>query len=142
MLFAADLMLLGWGLNSYEMSKYHKRGYKKNAKRNVGTELEGMLFALEMLLDITNDVLDKTRNENLYLTAQNRYLSDLLKEMTARVCRQGDEIERQKEEITLLKRKLSEQQQASQPDKKYKDSIGSDYDKLDFIDNDDVEAIE
>lgn len=124
------------------MSKYHKRGYKKNAKRNVGTELEGMLFALEMLLDITNDVLDKTRNENLYLTAQNRYLSDLLKEMTARVCRQGDEIERQKEEITLLKRKLSEQQQASQPDKKYKDSIGSDYDKLDFIDDDDVEAIE
>lgn len=124
------------------MSKYHKRGYKKNAKRNVGTELEGMLFAIEMLLDITNDVLDKTRNENLYLTAQNRYLSDLLKEMTARVCRQGDEIERQKEEITLLKRKLSEQQQASQPDKKYKDSIGSDYDKLDFIDDDDVEAIE
>ena len=101
-----------------------------------------MLFALEMLLDITNDVLDKTRNENLYLTAQNRYLSDLLKEMTARVCRKGDEIERQKEEITLLKRKLSEQQQASQPDKKYKDSIGSDYDKLDFIDDDDVEAIE
>lgn len=124
------------------MSKYHKRGYKKNAKRNVGTELDGMIFALEMLLDITNDVLDKTRNENLYLTAQNRYLSDLLKEMTARVCRQGDEIERQKEEITLLKRKSSEHQQASQPDKKYKDSIGSDYDKLDFIDDDDVEAIE
>ena len=67
------------------MSKYHKIGYKKNAKRNVGTELEGMLFAIEMLLDITNDVLDKTRNENLYLTAQNRYLSDLLKEITARV---------------------------------------------------------
>ena len=124
------------------MSKYHKRGYKKNAKRNVGTELEGMLFAIEMLLDITNDVLDKTRNENLYLTAQNRYLSDLLKEMTARVCRQCDKIERQKEEIILLKRKLSEQQTASQPDKKDTDSIGSDYDKLDFIDDDDVEAIE
>ena len=32
------------------MSKYRKIGYKKNTKRNVGAELEGMLFALETLL--------------------------------------------------------------------------------------------
>ena len=124
------------------MSKYHKRGYKKNAKRNVGTELEGILLSVEMLLDIANDVLDKTRNENLYLSAQNKILSDRLKETALRMCRQCDKIERQKEEIILLKRKLSEQQTASQPDKKDTDSIGSDYDKLDFIDDDDVEAIE
>ena len=45
------------------MSKYRNRGYKKNTKRNVGAELEGILLSVEMLLDIANDVLDKTRNE-------------------------------------------------------------------------------
>lgn len=39
------------------MSKYRKRGYKKNTKRNVGAELEGMLFALETLLDITDRLI-------------------------------------------------------------------------------------
>lgn len=87
------------------MSKYRKRGYKKNTKRNVGAELEGMLFALETLLGITNGVLDETRNENLYLTARNKRLSDMLKELNICVCRQGEQIERQKEEIVRLKRK-------------------------------------
>ena len=101
------------------MSKYRKRGYKKNTKRNVGAELEGMLFALETLLDITNGVLDETRKENLYLTARNKRLSDMLKELNICVCRQ-----------------------ASQPAKTDKEVTDSDTDKLDFIDDDDVENIE
>ena len=124
------------------MSKYRKRGYKKNTKRNVSAELEGMLFALETLLDITNGVLDETRNENLYLTARNKRLSDMLKELNICVCRQGEQIERQKEEIVRLKRKISEMQAASQPEKTNKEVTDSDYDKLDFIDDDDVENIE
>ena len=124
------------------MSKYRKRGNKKNTKRNVGAELEGMLFALETLLDITNGVLDETRNENLYLTARNKRLSDMLKELNICVCRQGEQIERQKEEIVRLKRKISEMQAASQPEKTNKVVTDSDYDKLDFIDDDDVENIE
>ena len=124
------------------MSKYRKRGYKKNTKRNVSAELEGMLFALETLLDITNGVLDETRNENLYLTARNKRLSDMLKELNICVCRQGEQIERQKEEIVRLKRKISEMQAASQPEKTNKVVTDSDYDKLDFIDDDDVENIE
>ena len=123
------------------MSKYRNRGYKKNTKRNVGAELEGMLFALETLLDITNGVLDETRNENLYLTARNKRLSDMLKELNICVCRQGEQIERQKEEIVRLKRKISEMQAASKPEKTNKVVTDSDYDKLDFID-DDVENIE
>ena len=123
------------------MSKYRKRGNKKNTKRNVGAELEGMLFALETLLDITNGVLDETRNENLYLTARNKRLSDMLKELNICVCRQGEQIERQKEEIVRLKRKISEMQAASKPEKTNKVVTDSDYDKLDFID-DDVENIE
>ena len=97
------------------MSKYRNRGYKKNTKRNVGAELEGMLFALETLLDITIGVLDETRNENLYLTARDKRLSDMLKELNICVCRQGEQIERQKKEIVRLKRKISEMQAASQP---------------------------
>lgn len=124
------------------MSKYCKRGYKKNTKRNVGAELEGMLFALETLLDITNGVLDETRNENLYLTARDKRLSDMLKELNICVCRQGEQIERQKEEIVRLKRKISEMQAASQPAKTDKEVTDSDTDKLDFIDDDDVENIE
>ena len=124
------------------MSKYRKRGYKKNTKRNVSAELEGMLFALETLLDITNGVLDETRNENLYLTARNKRLSDMLKELNICVCRQGEQIERQKKEIVRLKRKISEMQAASQPEKTNKVVTDSDYDKLDFIDDDDVENIE
>ena len=124
------------------MSKYRNRGYKKNTKRNVGAELEGMLFALETLLDITIGVLDETRNENLYLTARNKRLSDMLKELNICVCRQGEQIERQKEEIVRLKRKISEMQAASQPEKTNKVVTDSDYDKLDFIDDDDVENIE
>ena len=124
------------------MSKYRKRGYKKNTKRNVSAELEGMLFALETLLDITNGVLDETRNENLYLTARNKRLSDMLKELNICVCRQGEQIERQKEEIVRLKRKISEMQAASKPEKTNKVVTDSDYDKLDFIDDDDVENIE
>ena len=124
------------------MSKYRKRGYKKNTKRNVSAELEGMLFALETLLDITNGVLDETRNENLYLTARNKRLSDMLKELNICVCRQGEQIERQKEEIVRLKRKSSEMQAASKPEKTNKEVTDSDYDKLDFIDDDDVENIE
>ena len=123
------------------MSKYRNRGYKKNTKRNVGAELEGMLFALETLLEITNGVLDETRNENLYLTARNKRLSDMLKELNICVCRQGEQIERQKEEIVRLKRKISEMQAASKPEKTNKVVTDSDYDKLDFID-DDVENIE
>ena len=124
------------------MSKYRKRGYKKNTKRNVGAELEGMLFALETLLDITNGVLDETRNENFYLSAQNKILSDRLKETALRMCRQGEQIERQKKEIVRLKRKISEMEAASQPEKTNKVVTDSDYDKLDFIDDDDVENIE
>ena len=124
------------------MSKYRNRGYKKNTKRNVGAELEGMLFALETLLEITNGVLDETRNENLYLTARNKRLSDMLKELNICVCRQGEQIERQKEEIVRLKRKISEMQAASKPEKTNKVVTDSDYDKLDFIDDDDVENIE
>ena len=124
------------------MSKYRKRGYKKNTKRNVSAELEGMLFALETLLDITNGILDETRNENLYLTARNKHLSDMLKELNICVCRQGEQIERQKEEIVRLKRKISEMQAASQPAKTDKEVTDSDTDKLDFIDDDDVENIE
>ena len=124
------------------MSKYRKRGYKKNTKRNVSAELEGMLFALETLLDITNGVLDETRNENLYLTARDKRLSDILKEQNICVCRQGEQIERQKKEIVRLKRKISEMQAASQPEKTNKVVTDSDYDKLDFIDDDDVENIE
>ena len=124
------------------MSKYRNRGYKKNTKRNVGAELEGMLFALETLLEITNGVLDETRNENLDLTARNKRLSDMLKELNICVCRQGEQIERQKEEIVRLKRKISEMQAASQPEKTNKVVTDSDYDKLDFIDDDDVENIE
>ena len=124
------------------MSKYRKRGYKKNTKRNVSAELEGMLFALETLLDITNGVLDETRNENLYLTARDKRLSDILKEQNICVCRQGEQIERQKEEIVRLKRKISEMQAASKPEKTNKVVTDSDYDKLDFIDDDDVENIE
>ena len=124
------------------MSKYRKRGNKKNTKRNVGAELEGMLFALETLLDITNGILDETRNENLYLTARNKRLSDMLKELNICVCRQGEQIERQKEEIVRLKRKISEMQAASKPEKTNKVVTDSDYDKLDFIDDDDVENIE
>ena len=124
------------------MSKYRKRGYKKNTKRNVSAELEGMLFALETLLDITNGILDETRNENLYLTARNKRLSDMLKELNICVCRQGEQIERQKEEIVRLKRKISEMQAASKPEKTNKVVTDSDYDKLDFIDDDDVENIE
>ena len=101
-----------------------------------------MLFALETLLDITNGVLDETRNENLYLTARNKRLSDMLKELNICVCRQGEQIERQKEEIVRLKRKISEMQAASQPEKTNKVVTDSDYDKLDFIDDDDVENIE
>ena len=114
------------------MSKYRKRGYKKNTKRNVSAELEGMLFALETLLDITNGVLDETRNENLYLTARNKRLSDMLKELNICVCRQGEQIERQKKEIVRLKRKISEMQAASKPEKTNKVVTDSDYDKLDF----------
>ena len=124
------------------MSKYRNRGYKKNTKRNVGAELEGMLFALETLLDITIGVLDETRNENLYLTARDKRLSDILKEQNICVCRQGEQIERQKKEIVRLKRKISEMQAASQPEKTNKVVTDSDYDKLDFIDDDDVENIE
>ena len=124
------------------MSKYRKRGYKKNTKRNVSAELEGMLFALETLLDITNGVLDETRNENLYLTARDKRLSEMLKEQNICVCRQGEQIERQKKEIVRLKRKISEMQAASQPEKTNKVVTDSDYDKLDFIDDDDVENIE
>ena len=124
------------------MSKYRKRGYKKNIKRNVGAELEGMLFALETLLDITNGILDETRNENLYLTARNKRLSDMLKELNICVCRQSNEIERQKKEIVRLKRKILEMQAASQPAKTDKEVTDSDTDKLDFIDDDDVENIE
>ena len=124
------------------MSKYRKRGYKKNTKRNVSAELEGMLFALETLLDITNGVLDETRNENLYLTARNKRLSDMLKELNICVCRQSNEIERQKKEIVRLKRKILEMQAASQPAKTDKEVTDSDTDKLDFIDDDDVENIE
>ena len=123
------------------MSKYRNRGYKKNTKRNVGAELEGMLFALETLLDITICVLDETRNENLYLTARDKRLSDMLKELNICVCRQGEQIERQKKEIVRLKRKISEMQAASKPEKRNKEVTDSDYDKLDFID-DDVENIE
>ena len=124
------------------MSKYRKRGYKKNTKINVGAELEGMLFALETLLDITNGVLYETRNENLYLTARDKRLSEMLKEQNICVCRQGEQIERQKKEIVRLKRKISEMQAASQPEKTNKVVTDSDYDKLDFIDDDDVENIE
>ena len=124
------------------MSKYRKRGYKKNTKRNVSAELEGMLFALETLLDITNGILDETRNENLYLTARDKRLSEMLKEQNICVCRQGEQIERQKKEIVRLKRKISEMQAASQPEKTNKVVTDSDYDKLDFIDDDDVENIE
>ena len=124
------------------MNKYRKRGYKKNTKRNVSAELEGMLFALETLLDITNGVLDETRNENLYLTARDKRLSDILKEQNICVCRQGEQIERQKKEIVRLKRKISEMQAASQSEKTNKVVTDSDYDKLDFIDDDDVENIE
>ena len=124
------------------MSKYRKRGYKKNTKRNVSAELEGMLFALETLLDITNGVLDETRNENLYLTARDKRLSDILKEQNICVCRQGEQIERQKKEIVRLERKISEMEAASQPEKTNKVVTDSDYDKLDFIDDDDVENIE
>ena len=124
------------------MSKYRNRGYKKNTKRNVGAELEGMLFALETLLDITIGVLDETRNENLYLTARDKRLSDMLKELNICVCRQGEQIERQKEEIVRLKRKISEMQAASKPEKTNKEVTDSDTDKLDFIDDDDVENIE
>ena len=124
------------------MSKYRNRGYKKNTKRNVGAELEGMLFALETLLDITICVLDETRNENLYLTARDKRLSDMLKELNICVCRQGEQIERQKKEIVRLKRKISEMQAASQPEKTNKEVTDSDTDKLDFIDDDDVENIE
>ena len=66
----------------------------------------------------------------------------MLKEQNICVCRQGEQIERQKKEIVRLKRKISEMQAASKPEKTDKVVTDSVYDKLDFIDDDDVENIE
>ena len=66
----------------------------------------------------------------------------MLKELNICVCRQSNEIERQKKEIVRLKRKILEMQAASQPAKTDKEVTDSDTDKLDFIDDDDVENIE